>query len=245
MSLPGNSGSQAPYPGGALEAIVRRVQNVERTVSGMFSQLVNAGTVQVNDPNSGNPVFFVGEGGMSDGSGRMQAIVEMLRQDGSLALILADLGTAFGHTIQQALQWFDRLGNIVFADDTLSGQGIARPYLAFGAFVNAAVPSATTTSTTFVNLQTLVGYKQHPRITGQILVYADSGTTGTIQLVDQASNVLYTTNLTSGQFGYVEYGPVALAGTHELPISLNIQGKVLTGAGKVGASGGSPFGIQS
>jgi hypothetical protein len=78
----------------------------------------------------------------------------------------------------------------------------------------------------FVTLQTGVGFKQHPRVQGQILVYADAGTTGTIRLVDQASNVLFTTNLTSAQFGYVNYGPVALAGTHEQPISLNIQGKV-------------------
>jgi hypothetical protein len=96
-----------------------------------------------------------------------------------------------------------------------------------------------------VTLQTLVGFKQHPKVSGQILVYADSGTTGTIQLIDQSSNVLFTTNLTSGQFSYVPFGPVALAGAHELPVSLNIQGRVLTGAGKVGARGVSAIGVGS
>jgi hypothetical protein len=240
-----NSGSAAPFPGGALEGLVRRVQDLERGYAAMQTLLVNAGTLQVNDPNSGNRVFFVGEGGMNDGSGRMQAVVDLSRQDGTAALQLADDGTAPGHTIQQALQWFDRDGNTVAADDTLSGQGLARPYIPVGFFTDNTVPTSTTTSTTFTTLQTLVGYKQHPKVAGQILVYADAGTTGAIQLVDQSSNVLFTSTLISGQFNYVPFGPVAIAGTHELPISLNIQGKVLTGAGKVGARGVAAIGVQS
>lgn len=244
MTLPGSLGYGAPQD--PITSLVRRIEDLERTVRSMQTLLVNAGTLQVNDPNSGNQVFFIGQNPVHDGSGRMQAIVEMSRQDGSVALVLADLGSVPGHAIQQALQWQDRAGpNIIFADDTVSGQGIARPYIPIGFFTSNSVPTDTTTSTSFATLETLVGYKQHPKVQGQILVYADSGTTGTIQLIDQASNVLFTTTLTSGQFGYVNFGPVALAGVHELPISLNIQGKVLTGAGKIGARGVSAWGVQT
>ena len=56
----------------------------------------------------------------------------------------------------------------------------------------------TTTSTSFSTVQTLFGVKQYPKREVQLLVYAHSGTTGTVQLVDQSSNVLWTRNLTMG-----------------------------------------------
>lgn len=243
MTLPGNPAYGAPQD--PITALVRRIEDLERTVKAMSTLLVNGGTLQVNDPNSGSQVFYVGPGGMNDGSGREQAVVYIHRQDGTIAMALFDGGTAPGHTIQQALQFFDKSGNIYLADDG-DGQGLARPYIPIGFFTDAiGVPTATTTSASFVTLQTLIGFKQHPKVQGQIEVYADVGTTGTVQVVDQSSNVLFTTNLTSGQFGYVSYGPVALAGTHEQAISLNIQGKVLTGAGKVGVRGVAAIGVQT
>lgn len=245
ITLPGSASYGVPNE--PLVQLRRDIEDLQRTVRQMQSLLVNAGTIQVNDPTSGTPVFFVGQIPMNDGSGRMQAAVEIFRpQDGSTALIMYDGGVAFGHTLQQALQWYDRLGgNVVIADDTTSGQGLAKPYIPIGFFTDNTVPTSTTTSASFVTLQTLIGFKQHPKVSGQILVYADSGTTGTIQLIDQDGNLLFTTNLSSAQFSYVSFGPVALAGGHELPVSLNIQGKVLTGAGKVGARGVAAWGVQS
>lgn len=225
--------------------LARRVHALENGSMLEGGATISKGGLTAKDPNTSNTTTFMGLGGFSDGSGRKQMINAMYRADGTLALIIADLGTAPGHTFQQALQIWDHGGDIVFADDITAGQGLARPYIPLGTFVDALVPTATTTSTSFVTLQTLSGYKQHPKVVFQVLVYADSGTTGTIQIIDQSSNVVATTNLTSGQFGYVNFGPTAIVGTHELPISLNIQGKVLTGAGKVGARGTYAIGIQS
>lgn len=225
--------------------LLRRVKALEAGNSLQAGTFISGGGFTATDPNTSNRTVFIGLGPMQDGSGRKQMESLLYRADGTIALAIYDGGTVDGHTFQQALQVFDRSVNIILADDTTSGQGLARPYIPMGAFTDNSVPTATTTSATFVTLQTLVGYKQHPKVQGQVLVYADSGTTGTIQIIDQSSNVLFTTNLTSAQFGYLSYGPVALAGTHELPISLNIQGKVLTGAGKVGARGVSAVGVQT
>lgn len=214
------------------------------TIDGGALTIADGGSLILTTATDG-VIVFVGTMEIPDGSGRTQQAFLVWRDDGTAAFAMADLGTIYGHTHQQALVWFDRSGNAVFADDTVSGQGIASPYLSLGTFVDAVVPTATTTSTSFVNLQTLIGFKQQPKVQGQVLVYADSGTTGTIQIVDQLSNVLFTTNLTSGQFAYVNFGPVALAGAHQLPISLNIQGKVLTGSGKVGARGIAAIGVGS
>ena len=48
-----NSGSPAPYTGGAIEAIVRRVQDLERGYREIQSKLVVQGNVSVQD-GSGN-----------------------------------------------------------------------------------------------------------------------------------------------------------------------------------------------
>lgn len=225
--------------------IYRRLRALENGSQLAGGVIIDKGGLQVDDPNSGNLTFFLGVQPLIDGSGRNQMVTYLFRNDATFALALADLGTIDGHTFQQALQWFDRQGDTVFADDTVSGQGIARPLISMGAFVDQVVPTATTTSTSFVTLQTLNGYKQHPKIEGQILVYADSGTTGVIQIIDQSSNVIFSTSLASAAFGYVNYGPVALIGTHEQNITLSIQGKVSTGAGKVGCRGVSCVGVGS
>lgn len=226
--------------------LLRRVKALEAANPLQAGATITGGGLTGIDPNTGHRTFFVGLGGFDDGSGRQQMETLFFRaSDGSVALAIFDGGTGLGHTYSQALAIYDRAGDVIVADDTTSGQGLARPYIPLGAFTDTSVPTATTTSASFVTLQSLAGYKQHPKLVMQILVYADSGTTGTIQVVDQASNVVATTNLTSGQFGYVSFGPTALAGTHELPISLNIQGKVLTGAGKVGARGVYAIGVQT
>lgn len=230
---------------GSIKDIIKRLQDVERANPLATGATISSGGLTFIDPNTGNVTGQIGLGGFNDGSGRTQMRTAFYRADGSLAFIIADLGSVPGHTFAQALQLFDRLGNIWAADDTTSGQGIAKPYIPIGFFTDNTVPTSTTTSTSFTTLQTLVGYKQHPKVIMQVLVYADSGTTGVIQVVDQAGNVLGSTTLTSGQFGYVTFGPVALAGAHELAVSLNIQGKVTSGAGKVGARGVSAHGVQS
>ncbi|TAM85831.1 MAG: hypothetical protein EPN43_11105, partial [Jatrophihabitans sp.] len=78
---------------------------------------------------NGEPVFFTTDTTIPDGSGRRQTVVYLVRDDGSVALALADNGTVLNHPHQQALQWSDRSGNTVFSDDTVSGVGIATPYL--------------------------------------------------------------------------------------------------------------------
>lgn len=228
-----------------LEALARRITNLEQSNPLQGGVVISGGGLTAVDPTTENKTAFLGLGGFNDGSSRKQMETAFYRADGTIAFVIADLGSVPGHTFQQALQLVDHNGNIWAADDIVSGQGIAKPYIPIGFFTDNTVPTSTTTSTSFATLQTLVGSKQHPRVQGQILVYADSGTTGVIQLVDQASNVLFTHNLTSGEFDYVSFGPVALAGTHEQAISLNIQGKVSAGAGKVGARGVAALGVAS
>lgn len=236
-----------------IEDMLRRLKNLENanplqvgaTITNGGLTIKGGGGISVYSA-AGELVFFVGKVPIPDGSGRTQIEIGFARDDGSAALILADLGTTPGHTHQQALQWYDRSHNVVFADDTISGQGLANPYIPIGQWADyGTVPTATTTSPTFTNLQTLVGVHQHPKVSGQILVYSDSGTTGVIQMVDGSGNVIMSTTLASGTFGFVNFGPVVMPGINGTGISLILQGKVTGGAGKVGVRGISALGVQS
>lgn len=228
-----------------IDRINRRLTNLEQQNPLQGGMVISGGGLTAVDPTTGNRTGFIGLGDFSDGSDRKQMETVFYRADGTVAFIIADLGTTLGHPFAQALQMWDHNGNIWAADDIISGQGIARPYLSMGTWTDNSEPVMTTTSTSFANLQTLNGVKQHPKIEGQIITYADSGTTGVLEMIDQASNVLFTHNIASGEFQYTDFGPVALAGTHEQSITLTIQAKVSTGSGKVGARGVSCLGVQS
>jgi hypothetical protein len=142
---------------------------------------------------------------------------------------------------------FDRAGNYVVTDDTTSGQGVARPYVPFGAFADNSAPTQTTQSATFVTVQTLVGYKQHPKITAQILCRSDTaGTTGEARLIDQANNqVGPTITVASAEFAYHTLPASALLGAHLSQVSLNLQIRRTAGTGNIGARGVSAWGVES
>lgn len=227
-----------------IQALNRRITALEQSNALQGGVVISGGGLTAIDPNSGHTVFMEKLVALIDGSGRMQMALNLRRNDGTLALSLEDLGVTFGHTFQQSFNIWDINGDYIFADDIASGQGLARPYIPFGNFADNTVPN-TTTSGTFSNVQTIVGRKQHPKLEGQILVYADAGTTGVVQLIDPSSNVLFTHNVTSGEFDYQSFGPIALAGTHLQQLTLSLQAKVSTGAGKVGARGTYLEGVQS
>ena len=182
-----------------------------------------------------------------DGSGRTQQVFVLRRDDGSQALVLADLGTVLGHDHQQALVANDHDGNVIFAEDAVSGQGLARPLVPLGDWVSNSYPTDTTNSGSFQTLQTLTGFKQMPKITMQMLVRIDDGsTTGEIRVIDQDSNVIGSVqSISAGAYVYLTIGPVDMPGTHCQSVGLSIQGRVTAGTGSIGARGTAAWGTGS
>lgn len=226
-------------------AAARTLENATIGQGGL--QITNGGGVTVVDPTSGRMVFYVGSYGFLDGSGRTQMVMLSFRDDGTPALQMLDGGVVNGHTHQQALQWFDRASNIVFADDTNGGQGIAVPYIPFGPFASNNVPTDTTTSATYTTLQTAIGYWMNPKVFIQLIVRSsDSATTGNVRVIDQAGNVIGAPVAVAGNdFKYVNIGPVAMPGSFKLSVSLNIQAQVTAGTGTIGVRGVGAIGLQS
>ncbi|KDN84369.1 hypothetical protein [Kitasatospora cheerisanensis] len=189
-------------------------------------------------------MLYVGAIGPSHPDGTPQYGVVFRREDGSAALAIWD---GAGASPQPIAVW-DRAGNTIIADDRVSGQGLARPYLSTDAWFGATeVPAFTTSSTSFTTLQHMVWYKQHPRVEANFLVRcSDATTSGQIQLIDD-NNVVVAgpVNVAAGAY-YWDAVTGTVAGGHEARFNLHWQARVTPGStGNIGVKGLSTFGIQS
>lgn len=262
MTQPGSFGSQWPKDESWL---VRKVQELEQTVQQLRAartleassigagglQVVDGGSVTVIDPTTGNKVMYVGDRLIPDGSGRHQMAFMTWRDDGTAALQLFDGGVALGHPHQQAVQWFDRTGHTVFADDTSGGQGIASPYLPLGQWVDNVVSGASagpTTSATFVTQQVVHAYIQHPKFVGMFLANSTSaGTTGEICVLDPYGNqVGPAVSVPANAISYLVIGPSAYTSWNFQGNGIfNLQARRTGGTGSIGVRGLSAWGVQT
>jgi hypothetical protein len=194
--------------------------------------------------SNGNVVMFAGNAQIPDGSGRQNEVFELWRDDGTIALALADLGSVPGHAHAQALQTFDSQGNIIFAD---SGEGIANPYIPNGPFIDLTPPTNTTTSTSFVPMQWCDVIQQHPWCTAAALVQTPSGTVGQIRLTVSGVQIGTPVTVPSNSFT-VFYTPAA---AYPPPFNylsrliVQLEARVTSGAGAIGVRGMSCVSVQA
>lgn len=239
-----------------LEGIVARLVNAPSLENATIGQggvrIINGGSFTVIDPATGHQVAYIGHSTIPDGSGRTQMITQFRRDDNSPGIAIGDFGTSPGHAHQQAVAWYDRVpGNVVFADDTLGGVGIARPYMSMGQWVdNLASGSfaSPTTSGTFVTQQVLDAYIQHPRFRAVVIANSTStGTTGEVCVIDPYGHqVGPALTVPANAVSYLGLGPVAYTswnfgdtGTFQL------QCRRTAGTGSIGVRGISAWGVGS
>jgi hypothetical protein len=195
---------------------------------------------------TGQVVLLAATTNIPDGSGRTQQSFTVGRDDGTTAFYVTDAGTTPGHPHQQNWALLDRTQNIVVAEDTVSGAGLARPWLSLGQWDDQSAPTSTTTSSTYVTLATMGAYRQHPRIAAQCLARtSDSTTAGSLQLLANGTAIA-TATVAAGTFAYVNF-PIATlpAGTFGDALTLQIQGRRTAGTGTIGVRGSGAFGVQS
>lgn len=117
--------------------------------------------------------------------------IRMRRNDGSLVF-----ETATTVLESQYFALHDTIGHIIFSDDAVSAQGLARPYLQWRALPTAelgTIPaSGRTTSATFVALWTVVGEKQHPKLRIDLHTRTDATTTGEVRVRDPNTGAVLT-----------------------------------------------------
>lgn len=194
------------------------------TIKGGFFKLVAGAT----------SLFYVGPVGDVLGNGLRQQVWQLRRADGTLALSVFDAAPDPDGTLNQAVNWRDRSGNSVLADDTDSGQGMARPYLA-GGFGRArfADMSVATTATTFETLWTARVTKQQPRLFVAYKATGDAaGVTGETRVM--VNGVQLGATATESFLLTTRYlGPAAVAGAHMSDLIVEIQARVTSASGAV------------
>lgn len=177
--------------------------------------------------------FYLGPVTPAQPDGTLQPGWILRRADGSLALSVYDAFPADGPDgVQQAVNWWDRSGQIVVADDTDSGQGLARPFLG-GNFGRAryADMGVQTTSGSFETLWIARLTKQQPKLMVTYRATMDTaGTTGeTRVLVDGVP--LGPAESQEFVIGTYFVGPAAVAGAHMSTITVEIQGRRTSASG--------------
>jgi hypothetical protein len=153
------------------------------------------------------------------------------RADGTRVLALYDADTSDG-VLRQALNWYDRAGNIVLADDTDGGQGLARPWVP-GVWERARHTDwPLVTSTSFETVYRAKMPKQNPRLFTSVWAWNDTGgATGEVRVMVSAAQLGST--VTTGNAAITEYsfGPAAVAGSHTGELTVEIQARIASGGG--------------
>lgn len=170
--------------------------------------------------------------------GTVQQAQFQRRGDGSLFFACYSAPQVAGSDTQ-AWTYYDREGNAIFAEDTNSGQGLARPYLpvTMGPHADGGWDYWPRTSgTTMAGLWEGRLYKQLPSVTVIMRTSMDtSGATGSLELT--INGVGQGAVSVGFSIGYVTLGPYPLTGYgHMAQIPLAVQGRRVSGTGAIRAS---------
>lgn len=170
-----------------------------RTARSLENSFIGRGGITIGDDGAlnvkdsdGHVVAVIGalpaEFNRADGS--RQPGLAFYREDGTLAGFLGDLNPIVP-PYKQAWQILDRAGNIIMADDTNSGQGIAKPTVGGGCFFNDTNVTRwpQTTNAGFTTIADTYIFMENPRVQWDIQYTADSGTTGELRLLCNGAQV--------------------------------------------------------
>lgn len=216
-----------------VAAAMRSAPNRNSSLSAGGRFTIKGGALSV-EAADGGPSFFVGGIQPSLPDGTYQPGMILHREDGTVAMALYDPDPDPGgpDDYKQFLAVFDREGNILFADDTESGQGIARPGLSGGfAATRFANFGCSTTSATFVTVADQWVTKQQPRL--DVLLRASMDTAGTTGEVRVLVDGVQFGSTTSESFVVNErfFGPAPVAGLHTQELHVEIQGRRTSATG--------------
>lgn len=183
--------------------------------------------------------FYIGPTGEILGNGEYQQFLRVRRADGSTVLRLWDAFPDADGTLNQALSWLDRLGNVVVADDTDGGMGIARPYLPAVFYPSRSSDFPSTNSAAFGAIHRAMMTKQQPKLFVSVWGFNDTaGATGEIRVM--VNGVQLGSTVTTGNTAVTQYnfGPAVVAGDYMQELWVEIQARLVTGTGvvRVGAA---------
>ena len=242
-------------PGGATE-LSRRVQALEREVRELRAarrlqqasvgagglRIVDGGRLAMDTPDGQRMVDIgaIEDPAFNHGDGTAQQAMWLRREDGSVFFACFASGGPGSET--QAWTFYDRGGSIVFAEDTNSGAGLARPYLPLTAPVSndpATWPRGA--AATFTAIATSYNTRWQPRMRVFALTSVVGTATGEVQFA-----------IDGNPWGAAVTAGTPLDVTDVIPdvgigrqFQLDVQARRLSGTGSIAAQVFMIYGCQS
>lgn len=178
-------------------------------------------------------IFYLGPMSKPLLDGTPQHGMIITRGDGTQALSLFDAAPGVDG-LNQALNWFDRSGRIVLADDTDGGQGLARPWIPGVWGLARAQDWPSVTSTSWETVYRAKMPKQHPRLRMAVWGWNDTaGATGEMQVLvnDEPFGTVATTS--NSVVGEKLFGPLPVVAAHMSELKVEVQARMVSGTGAV------------
>ncbi|SNR33161.1 hypothetical protein [Blastococcus mobilis] len=191
--------------------------------------------------------FYIGAVTPAQPDGTPQPGWIVRRADGTNVLLLRDAFPENGPDgVHQALSWLDRTGNTVLADDTDSGQGLARPYVPIVFYRSRNSDWPTVTGGDWQTVYRAKAPKQQPRLLVRAFAGAtDGSTSGELRVMINGTQHGSTQAVVGATVGEFIFGPDAVAGSHMSDLSVEIQARVTAGTGGIRVSPSQGEGRQS
>lgn len=210
--------------GTVLRDVQQQLKELRRaTLSGAA---LSSGSIEVRSPTTGAVLVRAGE--IPYGSSTVQGWA-VYRTNGTIQALFWDSSGGDGY-------WalFDEQQNILVSSDTVSGVGLAAPYLGTHPTPYSRVtnPPESTTSGTFGPLWRLHHRKQHPRLHVRLVIRTAADTTGEIRLFCAGVAISDTLAVPVATNGYFDvYG--AVPGAHMGIQNVDVEARRVAGTGSV------------
>jgi hypothetical protein len=162
------------------ENLLTRIRDLERQVrelrrGSLYNAAISQGGLEVRTPD-GDVILRAGE---MEVAGQVAYGLAVYRRNGTLQARFFDTPGGGGY-----FAFFDEAGNVVMSNDTVSGRGLATPYIPWHwtPWSEVVTPPLATTSAAFEVLARCHAQAQNPRLRVLLIVKSDADTTGEIVL---------------------------------------------------------------
>lgn len=215
-------------------------------------QILKGGSLKVVDTD-GHVVAVIGalpSPSYDRADGTPQPGVLFNREDGSLAMVLADLNPGTP-PFKQSVQILDRNNRVVVADDTNSGTGLAAPHLAAFTLQNTNISTwPATANATWTAIAQAFYEVQNPKLQWAISLEVDANTTGQFRLMVNGVQVGTTQTLAAGaSAAFSSWQPTAVVVPASSPVGsvtlIELDAQRTAGTGTIRASVLWMSGMQS
>lgn len=219
-----------------IRLLEKRIANLERsqrignTSIDRGNVTVRGGAIVAKHPN-GTELFHTGSGSDDDlGEGYLTRIA---RPNGQTVLEVFSTDTSEGK-----VKIYDRAGYEMLSDDWLTGRGLSSPTIPinYSPTTEHLAPTNGTSSVDFYPVWTINGRLQHMGIRLMVLVRADAGTAGEMQLREKFFDIVLgeTVVISTAQWSYVDITR-GMLGDYQIgsTFRLDLEFKVTSGAGGI------------